>query len=345
MAKVLIIRLSSLGDVAMTVPVIYSAARSNPEDSFTLVTQAFLIPIFMNRPSNLEVIGINTKGAEKGLKGLLRFVSALLRYDFDIVLDLQLVLRTAIISSFFRLKGKRVYTIAKMRKERSRLISQTHKQLVPLRPVLERYADVFRAAGLKYVELFTSLFDKQTPLSAALREATGEKKGRWIGIAPFARYREKIYSVDEMEKVVAALSKLEDVTIFLFGGRGYEEAVLEEWAYTYPRVKNVIGRYTLDVELALISRLDVFLSMDSANMHFASMVGTRVVSIWGGTHLYAGYYGFHQDLTDALQIDLPCRPCSIVGNKPCWRGDWACLQIPARQIVDKVLERCSSAKY
>lgn len=344
MAKVLIIRLSALGDVAMTVPVIYSAARSNPQDSFTVVTQAFLIPIFMNRPSNLEVIGINTKGAEKGLQGLLRFISALVRYDFDIVLDLQYVLRTVIIDSAFRLKGKKVYTIDKMRKERARLMAKNHKLFKPLRPVLDRYIDVFRAAGLNYTESFVSLFEEQTPLLTALQEATGVKRGRWIGIAPFARYREKIYPIDEMEKVVVALSKEEDVTIFLFGGRGYEEAVLEEWAYQYPRVHNVIGRYTLDVELALISRLDVFLSMDSANMHFASMVGTRVVSIWGGTHLYTGYYGFHQDLTDALQIDLPCRPCSIVGDKPCYRGDWACMQIPVQRIVDKVLERCSSAK-
>ena len=65
MAKVLVIRLSAIGDVAMTVPVIYSAAKANPEDSFTVLTQAFLMPPFMNRPPNVEVIGINTKGAKK----------------------------------------------------------------------------------------------------------------------------------------------------------------------------------------------------------------------------------------------------------------------------------------
>ena len=45
MAKVLVIRLSAIGDVAMTVPVIYSAAKANPEDSFTVLTQAFLMPL------------------------------------------------------------------------------------------------------------------------------------------------------------------------------------------------------------------------------------------------------------------------------------------------------------
>ena len=85
MANILVIRLSAIGDVAMTVPVIYSAAKANPQDRFTVLTQAFLMPLYMNRPSNVEVIGINTKAAEKGLVGLLKFASALVKYDFHIV--------------------------------------------------------------------------------------------------------------------------------------------------------------------------------------------------------------------------------------------------------------------
>ena len=65
------------------------------------------------------------------------------------------------------------------------------------------------------------------------------------------------------------------------GGRGYEEALLDQWAFEYPRVKSVAGKYSLDQELALISRLDLLICMDSANMHFASLVGTRVLSVWG----------------------------------------------------------------
>ena len=133
MAKVLVIRLSAIGDVAMTVPVIYSAAKANPEDSFTVLTQAFLMPLFMNRPPNVEVIGINTKGAEKGLIGLLKFISALLKFDFDVILDLHNVIRTIIICTFFRLNGKRVFVLDKARKERKRLTAIKGKRLYPLR--------------------------------------------------------------------------------------------------------------------------------------------------------------------------------------------------------------------
>lgn len=341
MAKILVIRLSAIGDVAMTVPVIYSAAKANPQDTFTVLTQAFLIPVFMNRPANVDVIGINTKGAEKTLGGLLRFASALVKYDYDIVLDLHNVIRTMIVRSFFRVKGKKVFVVDKARLERKRLTTRDHKAFKPLRPVIERYADVFRASGLNYTETFTSLYESRAADLSAMEAIAGTKTGKWIGIAPFAKHRGKIYPLDDMEQVVARLSEHEDYTIFLLGGRGYEEAVLEQWAFQYPRVKSIVGRYTLDNELALISRLDVLLCMDSANMHFASLVGTKVVSIWGATHPYAGFYGYHQDPDNAIQLDLPCRPCSVFGQKSCFRGDWACMtQIRPEKIVEKVKEVC-----
>ncbi|MCD8270627.1 MAG: glycosyltransferase family 9 protein [Parabacteroides sp.] len=337
MTKILVIRLSAIGDVAMTVPVIYSAAKANPQHTFTVLTQAFLIPVFMNRPANVDVIGINTKGAEKTLGGLLRFASALVNYGYDIVLDLHNVIRTMIIRSLFRIKGKKVYVVDKARKERKKLTARGHKEFKPLRSVIERYADVFRAAGLDYTETFTSLYESHPADLSAMQEVAGEKRGKWIGIAPFAKHRGKIYPVDNMEQVVARLSEHEDYTIFLLGGRGYEEAVLEQWAFQYPRVKSIVGLYSLDNELALISQLDVLLCMDSANMHFASLVGTKVVSIWGATRPYAGFYGYHQDPDNVVQLDLPCRPCSVFGQKPCFRGDWACMtQIKPEMIVAKI---------
>lgn len=336
MANYLVIRLSAIGDVAMTVPVIYSAARSNPGDRFTVLTQAFLIPLFMNRPANVEVIGINTKTTERSLAGLLRFVSVLVKYPFDRVIDLHDVLRTKLIRLAFRLHGKPASVVDKARKERARLTASSGKSLRPLRGVIERYADVFRQAGLAYEPRFTSLFEGVAVSRDEFASLTDEPTGKWIGVAPFAKHRGKIYPVEEMEKVVAELSRRGDVTVFLFGGRGYEEAVLDQWAFEYPRMVSVVGRFTLDRELALISLLDLLVCMDSANMHFASLVGTRVLSVWGATHPYAGFYGYRQDPADCVQLDLPCRPCSVYGQKPCARGDWACMSIPPERIVAQI---------
>ena len=203
MAKILVIRLAAIADVAMTLPVIYSAAKANPQDSFTVLTQAFMMPVFMNRPSNLEVIGISTKGAEKTLIGLLRFTSALVKFDYDVVLDLNDVIRTMIIRTLFWVKGKPVYVLDKIRKRYPPLMRKENKKMEPLPTVIERYADVFRAAGLAYTESFTSLYESRPADLSKMEAIAGAKTGKWLGIAPFARYRGKVYPIDEMEQVVA----------------------------------------------------------------------------------------------------------------------------------------------
>jgi len=64
-----------------------------------------------------------------------------------------------------------------------------------------------------------------------------------------------------------------------------------------------------------------------------------VVSVWGATHPYAGFLGWRQSPDRCISIDLPCRPCSVFGNKPCLRGDMACMNnIDPLAIVRKVEE-------
>ena len=90
-------------------------------------------------------------------------------------------------------------------------------------------------------------------------------------------------------------------------------------------------------ELALISQLDIMISMDSSNMHMASLTHTPVISIWGATHPWCGFMGWNQSVDNAIQIDLPCRPCSIFGNKPCLRNDYACMQqIQPETIIQQI---------
>jgi ADP-heptose:LPS heptosyltransferase len=337
MSGILIIRLSAIGDVAMTIPVIYAAAKANPEDSFTVFTQTSLMPLFVNRPPNVNVMGVNTKNTEKSLFGFLRYAFILRRYKFDIVLDLHCVIRSLLVDIIFRLSGKKVFKIDKGRRERRLLTARPPKKISRLRPMTERYADVFRAAGFHFEETFVSLYENAPVDDRAIQSVAGDREEYRIGIAPFAKHRGKVYPVEKMEEVVKILSGRDHMTVFLFGGRGEEEALLSRWEREYAHTRNVVGRYTLDMELPLISKLDLFVCMDSANMHFASLVGASVLSVWGATHPYAGFLGYRQREDLVVQADLPCRPCSIYGNKPCYRGDWACMnEITPAQIVDKI---------
>lgn len=72
-------------------------------------------------------------------------------------------------------------------------------------------------------------------------------------------------------------------------------------------------------------------------MHMASLMGVPAVTVWGGTHPYAGFLGIGQSPDHVVQIDLPCRPCSIYGNEPCLFGDYWCMHgIAPERIVAKV---------
>ena len=165
----------------------------------------------------------------------------------------------------------------------------------------------------------------------------GEK---WIGIAPFAAHKGKIYPLEKMERVIELLLEREpNCRIFLFGGGAEERELLTQWESRHDRCTcALLG--SLYNELVLMSHLDTMVSMDSANMHLASLTGTRVVSVWGATHPFAGFMGWNQSPADAVQTTLPCRPCSIFGNKPCLHGDYPCLHsITPEEIVERVLKR------
>jgi ADP-heptose:LPS heptosyltransferase len=85
--------------------------------------------------------------------------------------------------------------------------------------------------------------------------------------------------------------------------------------------------------------MQAMVTMDSANMHLASLVNVPVISLWGPTHPYAGFYGFRQDPLNAVQVNLSCRPCSVFGNTTCWRGDHACMgQITPSMVEEKLLK-------
>ena len=339
MANILVIRFSAIGDVAMTVPVIDSLARQYPANHYTFVSQSFLSPLFSHSPDNVRFMGVDLYNDYKGVRGMYRLYRTLLKQKFDMAADLHDVLRTKLLRFLFRCSRVKVRHIDKGRKEKRQLTRKNGKIFRQLKPTTERYADVFRALGLEVAPLdFRSIFGSFRGDDTIIEPVTGTKSGVWIGIAPFAKHKGKIYPLDQMEQVVAYFARQSDVTVFLFGGGAAEKAFLDEWSRKYSQVVSVAGKLKMVGELVLMSYLDVMLSMDSANMHLASLTATPVVSVWGATHPYTGFFGYRQPAENAVQIDLPCRPCSVYGNKPCHRKNTECLtKITPQMVVGKII--------
>jgi ADP-heptose:LPS heptosyltransferase len=320
--------------VAMLVPVIYSVAAKHPRDRFSVMTRKAFVPLFENLGFNINVIPLDIKQRHKGLRGYFRLTGKLSAMRFSHVADVHDVLRSKGIRYFLFFTGCKVAHIDKGKKEKRDSIA-CKKLDTPLKHTMQRYREVFDKLGFSAPMAFNNFFDFVPRNLSCLKSVVTEKKGKWIGIAPFSKHRGKIYPLEKMSKVIDMLSGEDNTTIFLFGSGKEEQKVLSRWVSKYPNTIDLTGKLDLQKEMLLISYLDVMLSMDSANMHLASLVQVPVVSVWGATHPSMGFYGLGQDIANAVQIELECRPCSVFGELPCLRDgeDYACMERIAEESV------------
>lgn len=334
----LITRFSALGDIAMSLGAIYDTARQYPERKFVLLTRPRAAEMFLNPPSNLKVVGVDL-AKEGSIGDIVKMTGRLdAEHRFDTYADLHDVLRTKLMRILLRLRGVKVRKVEKSRKRRKRLTRKRNKDLRPLTPMQLRYRQVFSELGMPAPERFKGVFSGAVVLSAEAMKIMGRAGAadiRLIGIAPFARHEGKIYPAYHMAQVIRELSRLQKVKLFVFGAGERERAEIDKMIP--PDAGNVVNMAavgaSMRAELEIMSRCKVMVSMDSANMHLASLAGCRVLSVWGATHPFTGFYNELQNPKDAIQLPLPCRPCSIFGNTPCRRGDYACLTLISPSMI------------
>lgn len=340
---ILVIRFSALGDIAMTVPVVYAVAMQYPDVRITMLSRPYARPLFEDLAPNVSFMAADVKGEYHGVRGLNSLYRRLVAKQFTHVADLHNVLRTEYLRLRFNMGRQRVEHIDKHRSLRRHLLKpgRSHERQ-PLPSSFQNYLDVFSRLGFPVDKpLFTSIFPPDGGNLNMLPAAIGPKRTweQWIGIAPFAAHRAKTYPPELTGQVITMLAKqYPQARFFLFGRGSCEDHWFGQWCRQCQRCVNVGAHLeSLHQELILMSHLDVMLSMDSANMHLASLSAVPVVSIWGATHPSAGFLGWGQQADNAIGLDLDCRPCSIYGQKACRRGDYACLSgITPQTIVDKV---------
>jgi ADP-heptose:LPS heptosyltransferase len=328
---ILVIRLSAMGDVAMTVPVLRAFSNQYPEVKLTVLTKPFFKPFFKSIP-NIEVITADIKGKHKGVLGLYKLSKELKSLDVNAVADLHNVLRSKVLKLF--IFGKPVVQIDKGRQEKKALVGgQTFEQL---KTTHQRYADVFKTLGFP-LDLSQPVFPKKQNLKEAFIKIIGKDLKPWVGIAPFAAFEGKMYPLDLMITVIEALSK--EHKVLLFGASNEERKLLEDIANQFDNVINLAGQFSLNEELDIMSNLDIMLAMDSGNAHMAAMLGVKVITIWGVTHPYVGFLPFNHTMDSAILADrkqYPKIPTSIYGNKLPEGYEKALRSIVPEEIVSKL---------
>lgn len=334
---ILVIRLSAMGDVAMTVPVLKAFSLQYPNVKITLVSRPFFQPFF-DDIENVTFFAIDLKERHKGFLGLLRLFSDLRKLDIDAVADLHNVLRSKIVRTLFALTGKKVAATDKGRKDKKELTKLTIKTISPTRSMFSRHGETFEKLGFP-LNLENPTFPNEAILSEEIIAITGRKEGNWIGIAPFAQYESKVYPIDLMQQVIDGLAENKNQKIFLFGGGDKEIQLLNKLQNQHENVIVLAGKLKFKQELEVISNIDIMLSMDSGNAHIAAMLGAKVITLWGATHPFAGFKPFNQPDDFCITSNrekYPFLPTSVYGNKKVEGYENAMRSILPETVVKKI---------
>jgi ADP-heptose:LPS heptosyltransferase len=331
--NILVIRTSAMGDAALVSPVLKEMKKQYPEVKITMLTRPAFKPFFTESDSQ-SVFSLDLVKRHKGLSGLFRLYSDIKKQGrIDWVIDLHDVIRSKILRFLFSITGIPVSIIDKGRQEKQDLIKGKRK--VQLKHTVVRYSEVFAKAGF-----ISEPVDKQTiiPDMVSLNRADeilNVKTGLKIGVAPYAKHKLKMWPEENMICLLNMISEKQSASFFLFGGKE-EYSKMEEFKKKVKGSINLACMLSLEEEIAIISKLDFMIAMDSANMHMAALAGTKVFSIWGGTDPLAGFGAWKQPNEYSIRIpveELTCRPCTIYGKGDCRRGDLACMNWLIPEIV------------
>ncbi len=346
--RLLVLRFSSLGDVALLAPVLQALASNYSNLSITLVTRKIFEPFFYNIPG-VEVIGADVDRDYRGIFGLYKLYRELRKLGpYTVGIDIHGSIRSRILKGLFQLlEGLRFETIVKGRKEKKLLTRWSDKVRQPLPHMVERYLRVFARAGFEAQADRGPWINPDTHCRQQAREFLSQvglttKDRIWIGVAPFAAHLQKIWPRRHLLRFLSLIEQRMNAKVFLFGGGEAEERELAEIGGQFSNCVLVAGRLALEGEMALMLRMDAVLAMDSFNMHLAALLGRPLLSIWGATHRFSGFGPYGQPDSAIIEIpieELECRPCSVFGDRACRRGDLACLEWIEPELVFHRLER------
>lgn len=336
-----------MGDVVLLVPVIKSLIAAYPDVEVTVVTRPKFASFFTDIervipfPADVDYTYNGVFGMRELFRKLFR------RASYEVVIDVHDHIRTIMLRTFFKLFGTRVVVFDKGRSEKKKFSRKENKDTTPLPHTVERYRRAFEKAGFPFeiqaAPALTTSPAVRHETETWLQQQLHEKDCTWIGIAPFAMHTSKIWPLQNYSELIREIIQKEKAHFFFFGGGQKEIDFFTGLKNEFPAFSHIVaGQLKIKQEIALMQKLDLMICVDSSNMHLAALGGTRLLSIWGGTHPDVGFAPYGQAPDSVLQIsrdELPCIPCSVYGREKCYRGDFACLnRITPAAAADRVFQ-------
>lgn len=318
--KILIVKMSSIGDVIHALPTLTVLRKNFPQAHIDWIVESKAYDILAGHPYLDEIILVDLESIGKQLKSHATFVKGLAEIkklanklrlaDYDLVLDLQGLAKSGLVSFF---TGAPLRLVVAKNREGSR-VAATH--VVPSNPdslhAVQRYLDVLRFLGISIADgedeefVLDISLEEEKFSQEFLRKHGLTDNDKIIGLNPGAAWITKQWP----PRHFAALGDLlaaKGYQIVIFGGPGDIDLVKKITAMMEHKSIMAAGKTNLKELAALIKKCAVFIGNDTGPMHLAIAVGTPVVAIFGPTHhIYTGPYGSNQIVVRKQMVCAPC---------------------------------------
>lgn len=311
--RILIIKLSALGDVIQTLPTLEALRQRFPGAEINWLVEEAAAPLLPRHPALDQVLVCRRQSWLQAFRGrgspaeaireLRQLLQTLRHPGFDLVLDLQGLLKSAL------------WTWAACSPRKLGFAGTREFSYLPLTEKLPPY-DPEEPAIRRYLRLAAHLGAPTTPVrfrlalprwvDSPLAELLTALPRPWVVLHPGCRWPSKHWPPEQ----VAALADLvaRDLgTPAIFTGSTADRPLLREISSRLTTTAlDLSGRLTLPELAALFSQADAVVSPDTGPMHLAAAVGAPLVALFGPTAPWrTGPYGPHR----VLRLALPCSPC------------------------------------
>ncbi|MDZ7317030.1 MAG: glycosyltransferase family 9 protein [candidate division KSB1 bacterium] len=335
--KILILRLSSIGDILLTTPLLRILRDRYPKARIDFVIKAKFLDLMRTNPHLDRLWPLH---AEKGFAELRSLKRQLESVDYDVILDLHNNFRTAYLRTGL---GAPVFKLRKYKFKRFLLVKFGIDLYRRIRPVYLRYLDAAAALGIgddgRGLEFFIDPLEAEN-ITGYFQENGVLKSDLLFAVAPGAGFAAKRwpqeYFVELLQKLLAEHS---DAKVLLLGDQS-DHSLCAAIAAALPRGKaiNSAGRLSLMGSAAALSRCRLFIGNDTGLMHMASALKLPLVAIFGPTTRQLGFFPTGEQSRVVEHKTLSCRPCTHMGRPTCPQKHFKCMREITPDQIRPVVE-------
>lgn len=324
--KILVIRLSSIGDIILTTPVLKELKLKYPSSQIDfIVMDKFKDSILDN--SCIDKLILFEKDKYKGIIGIKKFANTIKTNNYDLIIDLHSKLRSNLISKFL---GVKTYTYNKRKWWKTLLVKMRLIRYKVDNTIVKNYFKAVKKLGIEYTgENLEFNFSKKDLEKSSEHE-------NCIVFAPGASKETKKWCRLNFAELAKLLKEKYKKEIILIGSKSEKEELEEINRLSGNICINEAGKYTLKESGALISKADFIVTNDSGPFHIARGVGTKAFVIFGPTDPNMFEYNEKAVL---LYGNENCSPCSLHGDIKCPKQHFNCMKKLNAEKVFEIIKK------